>query len=718
MGKLFNKRVPMVFQIESAECGAAALCMILGYYGKYVNLTDMRRQCRVSRDGSRLSLMMAAARENGLEANAYRAPADYIKYQLPAIIFWRAYHFVVLERLTDKWAYICDPGLGRRKVSLEEFRESYSGIICELKPTEKFEKSGKPFRSGEYVLKMLMEQRNSIIILSILYLLVNIVGMIMQGMSRLFVDYYLPSLGTIKMSTFFTVYAFLIAVQFLMLALRIGIVNHFYRIESTNINESVIKKLLRLPTAFFQSRSHSKIVTKLNSIDSLSDYMSAKLVPLTMGIVFSVQYACLLFYYSPLIGFVTIAIIAVVLIIMQRMLMWIRNTNMTMINEQMDFYAGTQQTFRLFSTIKSIAGEKDNLRDNMRAYNSYESALQHSKSAGTILTAIPVVVPLIIQTEVICIGTSLAIKGDISIGIVLACQGIAVSIFAPLAEFISNYSMIQEQNINIMGLKDIEDEKPDSLFSREGGIEKDRLSGRVELRDVAFGYNTSIPNIIEDINVVIEQGKSLAFVGGSGAGKTTIVRLLVGLYEPISGGVLFDGLPIKEISRDTMAKSVAIVSQQASVFNGTVRENIALFDSSIPMEVVKEAAEAACIYDEIEAHEGGFNAMLNEQGTGFSGGQIQRMMIARALVRRPSILIMDEATSALDPLIEEEVMNNIKKLGITMIIVAHRLSTIRDCNEIVVLDKGRIIERGTHEELMGDSGSYYKDLVKTMREGA
>lgn len=717
MGKLFNKRVPMVFQIEAAECGAASLCMILGYYGKYVNLTDMRKQCKVSRDGSKLSLMMAAAQKNGLEANAYRAPADYIKVQLPAIIFWRAYHFVVLERLTDKWAYICDPELGRRKISLEEFRESYSGIICEFIPTERFEKGGKPFRSGEYILKMLKEQKNSVVFLSILYLFVNIVGMILQGMSRLFVDYYLPSLGTIRMSTFFCIYAFIIDIQFLLLALRIGIVNHFYRIESANINESVIKKLLRLPTVFFQSRSHAKIINKLNSVESLSEFVSAKLVPMTMGIAFSVQYACLLFYYSPLIGLVTIAIITVVLIILQRLLRQMKNTNMTMINEQMNFYAGTQQTFRLFSTIKSIAGEKDNLRDNMRAYNSYESASQHSKAAGALLMAIPVVVPLIIQTEVICIGTSLAMKGTISIGVVLACQGIAASIFSPLAEFISNYTMIQEQNVNVMGIKDIEDEKPDGLFVREGGIEKDRLLGRVELKDVSFGYNTAIPNIIENINLVIEPGKSLAFVGGSGAGKTTIVRLLVGLYEPILGCILFDGLQIKEISRETMAKSVAIVSQQATIFNGTVRDNITLFDSSIPMELVKESTEAACIYEEIGAHEGGFNAMLNDQGIGFSGGQIQRMMIARALVRRPSILIMDEATSALDPLIEEKVMNNIKKLGITMIIVAHRLSTIRDCNEIVVMDKGRIIERGTHEELMSNSGSYYMDLVKTMREG-
>lgn len=717
MGKLFNKRVPMVFQIEAAECGAASLCMILGYYGKYVSLTDMRKLCKVSRDGSKLSLMMAAAQENGLEANAYRAPADYIKVQLPAIIFWRSYHFVVLESLNDKWAYICDPALGRRKISIEEFRESYSGIICEFKPTDRFEKGGKPFRSGEYIFNMFKAQKSSVVFLSILYLFVNVVGMILQGMSRLFVDFYLPSLGTIKISTFFAIYAFTIGIQFLLLSLRIGIVNHFYRIESAIINESVINKLLRLPTAFFQSRSQAKIIAKLNSIESLSDFVSAKLVPMTMGILFSLQYTCLLFYYSPQIGFVTIAIIAVVLIVLQRLLSRMKTTNMTLINEQMNFYAGTQQTFKLFSTIKSIAGEKDNLRDNMRAYNSYESASQHSKAAGALLAAIPVVVPLIIQTEVICIGTSLAMRGTVSIGIVLACQGIATSIFSPLAEFISNYTMIQEQNVNVMGIKDIEDEKTDSLFVREGGIEKDRLCGKVELKDVAFGYNTAIANIIEDINVAIEPGQSVAFVGGSGAGKTTIVRLLVGLYEPLAGSILFDGLPIKEISRKTMAKSLAIVSQQATIFNGTVRDNITLFDSSIPMEVVKEATEAACIYEEIEAHEGGFNAMLNEQGTGFSGGQIQRMMIARALVRRPSILIMDEATSALDPLVEEIVMNNIKKLGITMIIVAHRLSTIRDCNEIIVLDKGRIIERGTHEKLMGNSGSYYKDLVRSMREG-
>lgn len=717
MSKLFNKRVPMVFQIEAAECGAASLCMILGYYGKYVDLTDMRRQCKVSRDGSKLSLMMAAAQKNGLEANAYRASADFITVQLPAIIFWRYYHFVVLERLTDKWAYICDPAFGRRRITLDEFKENYSGIICELKPTDKFEKGGKPFSSGEYVLKMLKGQRNPIFVLSILYLIVNIVGMILQGMSRLFADYYLPSLGTIKMSSFFAIYAILIDVQFLLMAIRIGIVNRFYRIESTNINESVIRKLLRLPTEYFQTRSHAKIISKLDSIGSLSDFVSAKLVPTTMGIAFSVLYACLLFYYSPLIGFVTIVIIAVVLIVLQGLIRWMKNTNMTMINEQMNFYAGTQQTFRLFSTIKSIAGEKDNLRNNMRAYNSFESASQHSKAAGALLMAIPVVVPLLIQTEVICIGTSLAMKGTISIGIVLACQGIAASIFSPLAEFISNYSMIQEQNVNVMGIKDIDDEAPDKLFIREGGIEKDRLLGRVELRDVAFGYNTAIPSIIENVNVDIEPGKSVAFVGGSGAGKTTIVRLLMGLYEPISGSILFDGLQIREISRETMAKSVAIVSQKVSIFDGTVRDNITLFDSSIPMEDVKASTEAACIYDEIEAHEGGFNAVLNEQGVGFSGGQIQRMMIARALVRKPSILIMDEATSALDPLIEEEVMNNIKKLGITLIIVAHRLSTIRDCNEIVVMDKGRIIERGTHEELMGNSGSYYKDLVKSMREG-
>ena len=715
MGKRL-KRVPVVYQIEAAECGAASMCMILGYYGKYIELSDMRRQCKVSRDGSKLSYLMKAAENNGLEANAYRKSARAIDVKLPAIIFWKYYHFMVLERITDKWVYICDPAAGRRRITHEEFEANYSGIILELTPTNDFKKGGKPFKGGEFIRRQIGNQSGALIFLSILYLFINMIGVIIPGMTGMFVDNYMSDLGVTKFGAFFAVFAGVLLLQFLLIYLRIKVTQRYYRVQSATLNRNIIKKILELPTAYFQTRSHSSIVGKLESIEVLSDYISTKLVPLGLGLAFSVIYTIMLFYNSPIIGFISLTVIAITIILLRMMISKTTSATITASNEQLSFMMESMQTFKLFETIKATAGEKDNLKKNINAYNLYENAVQKSKKNIAILSAIPVAVPLIIQTVVVSTGSFQVMKGTLTVGALVACQSIATSIFSPIAEFISGYAIINGQEVNTRGLHDIESESKDELFTREGGIEKDRLAGRVEIRNVSFGYNSTMGNIVEDINATIEPGRSIAFVGGSGAGKTTLLRLIEGLYEPNSGEILFDGHTIKELSRGTVARSVAVVSQSPAIFRGSVRDNITLFDNSVSIESVIEATKAACIYEDIISHEGGFNAMLDNNGHGYSGGQIQRMMLARALLKKPSILILDEATSALDVLVEEEVMNNIRALGITMLIVAHRLSTIRDCDEILVLDHGHIVERGTHEELMGDEYSYYKELVKSLQE--
>ncbi|MCR5356370.1 MAG: ATP-binding cassette domain-containing protein [Lachnospiraceae bacterium] len=704
--KQFRRRVPEVFQIEAAECGAASLCMILGYYGRYIDLTTMRKDCHISRDGSRMSYIMAAAEKHGMKADAYRADPELTGRKLPLIAFWNYSHFLVVEKLDKKWVYLVDPAYGRRRVTKEEFAHSFSGVVLELECTEDFEPCGKPYNPYNLVSRVIKARKGALIYLAALTLMIDIVGLIMPVFTILFVDYFLPYLKNAKLTGYFLAFFIVIILQASLLVIRRHVNLKFRRLYSADLTGRITRKLLRLPMGYFGTRNHSTIGMYLNDIDGLTDFVSSRLIPIMLDFIFSFVYIFLLFVYSLKVAVPTLMIIAILIAVIIWLLKASRSAIVLSATIQGEYYSSAVQNVRLFETIKSVAIEDESFLESVRKYSSWQNALMHAQKLLSVLQAIPVAVPLLIQVVVIAAGSSEVIRGRLAVGEVLACQSIAMSVFAPIVTMIAEFSAYLGQEVKIRTLEDIEREEEDIAFMSDAEESVNLDASGLKLENVSFGYNTALPPVIEDISVSVRQGGSVAFVGGSGSGKSTILKLIEGLYIPQKGSITFGETLQQKINRSALVDAIAVVSQEPYVFTGTIRENITLFDRSIDMESITLAAKAACVFDAIEAHPDGFNAMISPVDNSFSGGETQRIMIARALVRKPSVLILDEATSALDTVVEQQVMMNIRKMNITTLIVAHRLSAIRDCDEIIVLDKGRIVERGTHDELAAAKGMY------------
>ena len=712
MKKIFKRKVPFIYQIEATECGAACLGMVLAYYRKYVPLAELRRACCISRDGSKLSLIMGAAKQYGLKPRAYRL-SDPAGEQLPGILFWNRNHFVVLEEYSDKRIMICDPAAGRRIITQEEFQSCYSGIMLCLEKTEDFREGGKPFSALEIVRDVLQYKTGAFAFVGVMILILNLIGILIPGMVRLFVDEFQSAIGNsgVNFTIYFSMFAGIVALQLLLTVLRNHIILRANHRISAQINSGCITKLLQLPLSYYQTRSNSALITRLKSIDTLSEFISSKLIPVFIGLFFSIVYLSLLIYYSPLIALAVGLIIAAVIAILIRMITITKTGAASASNASVNFSTQVWQNLRLFDTIKSTASEKAAMDRMVSAFVRYENSNTETMSATCCLQAIPTAVPLLIQTVTIIIGGCQVISGDMTLGAVLACQSIGLSIFAPITDFVLQFQTFQDMNADIRGIMDIENEAVDEMTVRDGAKEAAGVRGGFELRDVSFGYNKAIPPIIKHVSFAVQPGKSVAIVGASGSGKTTLLRLMEGLYTPDQGEICVDGMRLSETDRAAFADSVAIVSQTASLFTGTVRENLTMFDKSVSMERIRRAAEDACILQDINERKLGFMEMITPPNICFSGGQVQRMMIARALIKEPSVLILDEATGALDPVVEETVMQNIRRRGITTIIVAHRLSTIRDCDEILLLEKGEIVQRGDHDSLMQDKDGLYFRLV-------
>ena len=724
MKKKDKRTVPVISQIDETESGAASLCMILGTYGKFVDLSEMRKACSVTRDGCSAENIVEAAGRYGMKAEIHHGDPFAENAPLPGILQWKQDHWLVLDKVDEKGIRVVDPAYGGHHVQEEEFKKAYSGTFMTFEPTAQFQPGGKPFSMNDTIRGLMRGRKSVFRTICFLCLMLNLVGLLIPGMTRLFVDYYLPSLGMVDTSTYFLIFAMLLAVQLFLLVLKKKIDLKFQRIQSADMTGKIVRKLLRLPMSYFQTRTHATIVSQLSAIDNLTDFVSARLIPVVFGFVFSLVYIGLLFHFSLKLAAFTVGLIFLVMFFLMVLVALSQAAAARTAQDQAKFYGSVTQSVRLFDTIKSVALEDTSFEETMTNFSTWLGDKQSANSLIAVVQAVPLALPLLIQTVVICVGGMEVINNRMTIGGVLACQSLAMSIFAPLMQFVQEFAMLQLQKGAAYGLYSLLRETTDprlkgtlSLLQENetGDAQKknELLRGEVELRDIRFSYDESLPPVVENISVHIPVGHSAAFVGASGSGKSTLVKLLLGLYVPQNGQVLLDGKPRDSLDRETIAASLAVVSQTPFVFTGTVRDNITLFDRSISMEEVERAAREACVYEAIEAHPGGFNAHISPVEASFSGGEIQRIMIARALVHNPSILLMDEATSALDTVVEEEIMRNIRAKGITTLIVAHRLSTIRDSDEIIVLKSGSIIERGTHEQLMEIPDGVYRELINS-----
>lgn len=709
-------KTPTIYQMEATECGAASLSMVFAYFGKYFLLEKMRIETGVSRDGCNAGNIMRAAKKYGFECHGYRKePEDLKKLTPPCIIHWNFNHFVVFEGFKGKYAYINDPAMGRRKLTMEELDDSFTGIVLTFKPTPSFQKEKKPKTLVQFVKSRLQGQYGVLGKLLFTGLLLVFPGLLLPVLSQVFMDDVLVAGNTDWFGKLILFMAAAILLQVLLTLYRDAVLVRLQKKMVLLSARSFLSCLFRLPISFFDQRYVGDLAGRVSNNARVSDFLAGDLAETVLNIFVAVFYLILLLVYSPLLTAIALGSVIINIIVMKVTSGQISSTSVKLQQDSGKLAGAVCAGLSITSTLKASGAETE-YTGRILGYHAKTIELEQNLSRlQTILNAIPDAVKMLADVLLLLVGGSLVINGKMTIGMLVAFTGLFGSFSEPIDKLVGFAKNIQTTKADINRVEDIlkytADEKFDATISKRPMSTK--LEGSVEMQNIAFGYSRLKPPIVSNFNVKIPCGSSVAFVGASGCGKSTVSKVVSGLYTPWEGELLFDGVPSKEIPNEVISASVSTVSQNITLFSGTVRDNLTMWNSNISESDMIAAAKDACIHDVISQKPGGYDYHLSEGASNLSGGQRQRLEIARALATNPTILVMDEATSALDPVIEKQIVDNIKRRGCTCVIVAHRLSAIRDCDEILVLEKGKIAQRGTHEELAAVDG-HYRNFIQNL----
>ena len=702
-------KVPVVMQMEALECGAASLAMVCAYYNKWIPLEQIRVDCGVSRDGANAKNLLVAARSYGFVAKGYRYEPDDLKKhgKFPCIIHWNFNHFVVLDGFKGKKAVINDPAKGNYTVSMETFDKSFTGICLMFEPNENFVPSGKRKSVLSFAVKRLSGAKVAVAFVVFTTLISALIGVITPAFSRIFMDRLLTHENPDWFYPFLVSLSAMSALQLVISALETYYSNRINGKLATVGSSTFLWKVLHLPMEFFSQRLAGDIQGRQGSNAGIANSVVNTFAPLALNAIMMVFYLVVMIRDSwilTLVGLSSLVINAWMSSIISK-----KRVNITRVSmrDAGKLAGATVAGVEMIETIKA-SGAENGFFERWAGYQASVNA-QKVKYAkiNQYLGMIPSVVSTITGIVVLTLGVWFAMEGTFTVGMIMAFQGVLSSFSAPAATFISAGQTIQEMRTQMERVEDVMEYREDDCYKTEVKEESfAKLSGNIELKNITFGYSRLSEPVIKNFSLNIKPGQRVALVGTSGCGKSTISKLVSGLYQPWSGEILYDGKHLSEIDRDVFTGSLAVVDQEITLFEGTIAENIKMWDTSIEDFEMILAARDAQLHEEIMHRDGGYNYRIAEGGKDFSGGQRQRLEIARVLAQDPSIIILDEATSALDAKTEYDLVKAVKDRGITCIVVAHRLSTIRDCDEIIVLDHGVAVERGTHEELYAKGGKY------------
>ena len=708
-------KVPVVMQMEALECGAASLTMVLAYYNKWIPLEQVRADCGVSRDGSNAKNVLRAARSYGLIAKGYRFEPESLRENgtYPCIIHWNFNHFVVLNGFKGNKAYLNDPAKGTYSVSMETFDQSFTGICLMFEPSQTFEPGGKPKSVMDFALQRMKGTSEAVAFTVITTVIASLIGIIQPAFSRVFLDriltgqnprWLIPFIWALAaMSALQVLIAFLQAVYSAKINAKIAVVG----------NTTYVWKILHLPMDFFSQRMAGDIQQRKATNATIAGSLVSLFAPLVIQTCMMVFYLVVMIRYSLMLTLVGMGSI-VINMFMSRIISQKRiNVTRVQMRDAGKLASTTVAGIEMIETIKA-SGAENGFFEKWAGYQaSVNTQNVRFSRINQYFGLIPQIVTSLTNTAVLILGVYLVMEGKFTIGMVMAFQGFLASFMAPAQQLLSAGQTIQEMRTQMERIEDVMQYPEDPVYASASETEEEeysKLSGAVEMKNVTFGYSRLGEPLIRDFNLSLKPGSRVAFVGTSGCGKSTLTKLLSGLYQPWSGEILFDGKPMGKIDRNVFTGSLAVVDQDIILFEDTIANNIKMWDNSIEDFEMIMAARDAQLHEDIMQRDGGYHYKLTEGGKEFSGGQRQRMEIARVLAQDPTIIILDEATSALDARTEYDVVKSIKDRGITCIVVAHRLSTIRDCDEIIVMDQGNVVERGTHEELFA-RGGYYTQLV-------
>ena len=703
------KRTPTILQMEAVECGAAALGIVLAHHGVWIPLEQLRAACGVSRDGSKASNIVKAAGRFGFAARGFRAePSMLQELPMPCIIHWNFNHFVVLEGIDGDRVYINDPAVGRRRIDMAELDLAFTGVALTLERSESFRKMGSKPQGLRLLLRELRGSKPAVGLLVLVSFALVVPSIVAAGFSKIFVDNILIQHATSWLVPLLIGMAVTAIFRAILTMLRQSLLLRLQNKLAVVMISRFLWHVMALPVEFFTQRHAGDIASRVSANEQiarlLSSGIAANALNLTSIVIFAVAMAI---YDLPLaalgVGMSLINVVALRFIGGRR-----QDVSRSLALERGKLVGATVSAVRTIETLKASGLEDEAFGQWAGIQAKALNAEQELGVSSTMLDMLPTLLSGLTTAAILGFGGWRVIEGSLTLGSLVAFQSLMASFSEPVSELVNYVGGFQTIKGALERLEDVYNYPLDKSDRKLLAADRfpPKLTGRVELGNIQFGYSILEPPLLADLSIAIAPGCRVALVGASGSGKSTLAKLICGLYRPWSGEIRIDGWTLPEIPPPVFANSIAYVDQDVFLFEGTVRDNLTLWDPTVTEVDLSQALKDAVIHEDIAARAGNYDCYVNEGGTNFSGGQRQRIEIARALVCNPSVIVLDEATGALDPITEKAIDDNLRRRGCTCVIIAHRLSTIRDCDEIIVLQQGKIVERGTHEQLVMLEGAY------------
>ena len=714
-------RTPLVLQMHASECGAACLGAVLAHYGRWVSLQELRKACLVGRDGVSAGDILQAAQHYGLEGHGWRKDIDQLHTMpFPVILHWEFNHFVILEGIGRNRFHLNDPAIGHRTVSADTFDRSFTGIVLTLVPTPQFERTGSPPGVFRRLRPWFRGTASEIVLAVVSGLILALLSLATPLLLGVFIDHVFGGVapwGGILAGALAVCAVLTYGLTWFKEACLRGLSIRLSVIGS----DRCLSHLLRLATEFFCHRFAGDLTARAQAIDRIAAGMSTQFLNVLIELAISVVFFIVMLLYAPVLTAIIVGL-ACLNIALMRAITRMRVEENHVLRHEQGTLLGIGMSGLHRQELLNATGRDDNFFSRWSGYQARELAARHRfTELGHVNAALPGLFTLLGNAVVLLLGALQVMAGEMTLGAMMSFYIVAGMFLAPVGRFVEFADQLQTLEADLNRLDDIiaapesthladTTAAPGRLETVDGRL---RLTGRVELRSVTFGYTRKRPPLIDDFSLVIEPGQRVAIVGSSGSGKSTISHLIAGIHQPWSGEILFDGIPLGDVPHEVLLNTLSMVDQNIVLFAATIRDNLTLWNAVVPDDALVEAARDACIHDEIVSRPLSYDTLVDEGGQNFSGGQRQRLEIARALVNRPSVLILDEATSALDAATEEMIDLALRRRGASCLIIAHRLSTIRDSDQIVVLQNGRIVQRGTHDALMQDRSGHYFELIRS-----